>query len=199
MLQSLRIFEAFRPTSLAGLGADPATVAAMAAGITQMEGFIPPNAQYPKGSLAYQNNNPGNLVYAGQPGASPGAGGFAYFNTLAAGQAALNNQIAGQIDKGQSTTQFFNQYAPCNTTNGAGAVQTCAATQNYINTIASQLGVDPNTPLNGASVPTTYDVSSSGVQSTSTFDITDPTTWDTTEFAAIGVLAATVLYLLVSD
>jgi hypothetical protein len=199
MLQSLRTFGAFLPTSLSGLGADPATVAALAAAITKMEGTIPPGPGYPNGSLAWQNNNPGNIrmVVGGYnyPGCTPGAGGFCAYPDQSTGQAALAHQIGVQVDKGQNLTQFFNQYAPASENN----------TANYIATVAAQTGIDPNVPLNGATVATTYDASSSGVQdpsapaSASAFDITDPTTWDTTEFAAVGIFAATVLYLLVSE
>ena len=67
-------------------GMNPLAAAALAAAITTQEGFYP-------GSVSYRNNNPGNLMYAGQPGATQGAGGFAVFDTLADGQAALVNQI----------------------------------------------------------------------------------------------------------
>jgi hypothetical protein len=111
----------------------------MAAAIRQMEGTNPAFAA---------NNNPGNLVYIGQAGAVPGAGGFAKFSTPAAGEAALESQIQYQVNQGQNLTQFFNQYAPGNTKNAAGGVQTPAATQNYIDTVSGQLGIDPSTPLN---------------------------------------------------
>lgn len=132
-----------------GFGAlGDALVDSMAAAIQQMEGYIPPNAQYPKGTVAYQNNNPGNLMYAKQAGASPGgAAGFAKFTSYDAGYAALKQQIQYQINKGQNLVQFFNQYAPGGTSNAAGAVQTQAATNNYVSVVANQIGVDPNVPL----------------------------------------------------
>ena len=133
MIQRMRPFGAF------GLGADSSTVSAMEAAIIKMEGYNPNFAP---------NNNPGNLVYAGQRGAKMGAGGFAAFPTYADGVTALDKQIAGQIDKGQSLTDFFNQYAPGNTKNAAGGIQTPAATQNYINFVSAQLGIDPNVPIN---------------------------------------------------
>src|ERR1700678_3471252 len=48
---------------------------------------------YANGSVSYQDNNPGNLMYAGQSGATPGPGGFAVFPTYDAGLNALYNQI----------------------------------------------------------------------------------------------------------
>lgn len=116
----------------------------MAAAIRQMEGTNPNFAA---------NNNPGNLVYIGpnqngQTGVLPGAGGFAMFPSAASGEAALESQIQSQINSGQNLTQFFNQYAPSGTCNAAGGCQTSAATQNYINFVSGQLGVDPSIPLN---------------------------------------------------
>jgi hypothetical protein len=43
--------------------------------------------------LAQRNNNPGNLKYAGQPGAVPDSRGFAVFATFADGWAALQRQL----------------------------------------------------------------------------------------------------------
>ena len=162
-------------TGLSGWGLGDALVDSMAAAITQMEGVNPHFAP---------NNNPGNLVYVGQPGATLGAGGFAAFPTLAAGQAALDAQIQSQINKGQSITDFFNQYAPGNTTNAAGGVQTPAATQNYINTVSAQLGIDPSTPLN--SVQASY--SGPGSVSSSDSSSTDSSTPDSSGFDLSSLL-----------
>jgi len=146
---------------LSGLGQTSSLVSAMAAAITQMEGVNP---------AFVGNNNPGNLVYVGtnqngQTGVQRGAGGFAAFPTLASGQSALNNQIQAQINSGQDLTDFFNQYAPGGTTNAAGGVQTSAATQNYINFVSGQLGIDPSVSL--ASVQGSYSGPGSAVTSDS--------------------------------
>jgi hypothetical protein len=79
---------ASHPKPFLRLGAvmNPAAVTSIAAAIKNQEGYAP-------GTLAYTNNNPGNLVFAGQAGATPGAGGFAAFATPAAGDQALDNQI----------------------------------------------------------------------------------------------------------
>ena len=53
-------------------------------------------------SLAQKNNNPGNLRFAGQEGASEGAGGFARFETPEAGYKALQRQI--ELDKVRGMT-----------------------------------------------------------------------------------------------
>ena len=116
----------------------------MASAMTTQEGYNPNFAA---------NNNPGNIVYIGptqngQTGVTRGAGGFARFSSPASGQAALYNQIQGQISRGQNLIQFFNQYAPPNTVNAAGGVQTSAATQAYISNVASACGLDTSTPLN---------------------------------------------------
>jgi hypothetical protein len=195
-----------RPMGVRGLGrlgqsAPSPLVSSIASAITQMEGTIAPNAQYPNGSLAYQNNNPGNLIYVGQSGATPGAGGFAKFDTVADGQQALYNQIQTQINSGQNLTQFFNQYAPGGTSNAAGGVQTSAATQNYINTVSQQIGIDPSVPLNSvasssgtAAVSDSSDDSSTDIgtqiaNAVSSIDLSDPTT-----LAVIGIAGALALY-----
>lgn len=116
----------------------PDAVSALAGAITTEEGYYP-------GSVSYQNNNPGNLVYAGQPGASPGVGGFAAFDTLADGQAALNNQITldatrGTDVNGNPTTtvsQLLTSWAPPSEND----------TSSYISSVAAQTGYDPNAPL----------------------------------------------------
>jgi hypothetical protein len=54
---------------LIGLGTTSSPNAAIIANtIQQVEGYYP-------GSLAYTNNNPGNLIFVGQAGATQGAGG----------------------------------------------------------------------------------------------------------------------------
>lgn len=118
-----------------------ALVDSIAAAIQTQEGYIPPNAKYPQGSLAYQNNNPGNIRFLksgyNYPGASQGAGGFARYPDFATGWAALQHQIQVQINAGQNLTQFFNQYAPSFENNTPG----------YIASVAMQTGIDPSIPL----------------------------------------------------
>lgn len=195
---------------LVGLG-QSSLVSQMAAAITKVEGYFPPGTPgYPNGSVAYQNNNPGNLMYAGQAGASPGgAAGFAKFDTLADGQAALNNQIQSQINKGQNLQQFFYQYAPPNTSNAAGAQQTQSATDAYIATVSQQLGIGPSVPLNqvqtgnyspssdssgssdASNGGTFSDLVASAQSSLSNIDLSDPTT-----DAVLGVVGLALIYLV---
>jgi hypothetical protein len=129
----------------------------LAQAIQTQEGYYP-------GSLAYQNNNPGNLVYAGQPGASPGAGGFAAFDTYEDGLQALYNQLNLYANGtcgacgGQPLTiaQMTAIYAPA----GQGSNNPTA----YANNISAAVGADPNTQLsdlfNGtpSSTPASTDV-----------------------------------------
>ncbi len=162
-------------SGLSGWGLGDTTsplVSSLAASIRQVEGYNPNFAP---------NNNPGNLIYVkggyNYPGCVPGAGGFCAYPDTATGEAALEHQISVQIASGQNLTDFFNQYAPGNTKNAAGGVQTPAATQAYINTVSSQLGIDPSIPLNSVqgsySGPGSFDTLPSPPpdSSTSSFDL----------------------------
>ena len=120
-------------------------VNSIAAAIQQQEGYYP-------GSLAYTNNNPGNLVYAGQPGATPGAGGFADFTSYAAGYQALTNQITLDATRGTdingnpitTLSQLINSWAPPS--------QNPTAT--YISNVSAATGFDPNAPLSSLGTAT---------------------------------------------
>jgi hypothetical protein len=145
---------------LIGLGTTSSPNAALIAStIQQVEGYYP-------GSLAYTNNNPGNLIYVGQTGATPGAGGFAAFPSYDAGYQALLNQIQNYANRGLTIDQMMNLYAPA----GQGSNNPTA----YANTIASALGVSTDTTvadaLAGAGMAsgTTADTMNAGVISTDT-------------------------------
>lgn len=125
---------------LGALTIAPAAVTTLANAIQTQEGYYP-------GSLAYQNNNPGNLVYAGQPGASRGAGGFAQFQTYDQGRAALENQITldatrGTDVNGNPTTTVSELLA-----SWAPASDPANNVPAYIASVTSQTGYDPNAPL----------------------------------------------------
>lgn len=87
--------------------------------------------------LAIANNNPGNLRYAGQAGATQGKGGFAKFATPEAGVKALQNQITLDSNRGHTLESFINKYAPPVENN----------TSQYIQQAIKNLGVSASTPL----------------------------------------------------
>lgn len=107
--------------------------------IAQFEGNTP-------GSVAARNNNPGNLKYAGQPGAiGKDAAGFAIFPDPSTGLQALYNQLSKYVSDYPNdtildiTAHYLGQTAP--TVNSQGNAYTYAA---YV---ASALGVDTSTTL----------------------------------------------------
>lgn len=87
--------------------------------------------------LAQLNNNPGNLRFAGQPGATQGEGGFARFPTPQAGVQALQRQIQLDASRGLTLAQFINKYAPP-VENDTGL---------YLQQMAQATGATPNTPV----------------------------------------------------
>ncbi|MGI8470299.1 MAG: hypothetical protein ACR2N3_17810 [Pyrinomonadaceae bacterium] len=104
-----------------------------------------PSISIPSNTLAGRNNNPGNLRYAGQAGASQGAGGFARFDSAESGYQALVNDVTGKMT-GQNShglgpnstlSQLINVYAPSSENN----------TGQYIQQATAALGVSANTPL----------------------------------------------------
>ena len=107
----------------------PPAISTIASTIQSVEGYYP-------GSLAYKNNNPGNLIYVGQAGATPGAGGFAAFPSYDAGYQALVNQIQNYSNQGLTINQMMAKYAPA----GDGSNNPTA----YAQTIANALGVSPD-------------------------------------------------------
>ena len=108
------------------------TVNTIAQTIQTQEGYYP-------GSLAYTNNNPGNLIYAGQSGASQGVRGFAKFPDYSTGYQALLNQIQLYASRGMTIQDMMNVYAPA----GQGSNDPVT----YAATIAAAVGATPNTPL----------------------------------------------------
>lgn len=121
---------------ISGLGAptilDDATVNTIAQAIQQQEGYYP-------GSLAYTNNNPGNLIYVGQTSATQGTGGFAKFPDYSTGYQALLNQIQLYASRGMTIQDMMNVYAPA----GQGSNNPTA----YAATVAAAVGASPDTLL----------------------------------------------------
>ena len=157
----------------------------VASAIQTQEGYYP-------GSIAYTDNNPGNLMYAGQPGATAGPGGFAVFDSYADGQQALYNQLnlyatgACAACNGQPLTisQMTAIYAPA----GSGGNNPSV----YANNIASAAGVTPDTSLSDLFSGTSS--STAGVTATTDsglgIDLSgiDPTTMILYAALAVGVL-----------
>jgi len=117
---------------------------AVANAIQTQEGYYP-------GSLSYNLNNPGNLIYAGQAGATPvtvNGTTWASFATYAAGFQALLNQIALDASRGLTISQFTAKYAPASDGNDPAG---------YATNLASAVGLSPGDLLSSAdsSVPAT--------------------------------------------
>jgi hypothetical protein len=110
----------------------------------QGENYMGPTVANKKGSsVAERHNNPGNLVFAGQRGATVGetvAGHtFAKFKSTEEGIAALYRQLQLYQKRGIDTlTEVMGVYAP------EGANNTGA----YINALSKSTGLDPNQQLN---------------------------------------------------
>lgn len=121
--------------------------------IQEREGFFAPgeNSQYPNGTPAWYNNNPGNIKWAGQNGATRN-GNFAKFKTYQDGYNELKNLLiyafTGQIsfyDPNASILQFFQGlppkyfgYSPDSDGNDSNS---------YANQVAGKLGVPVSTPI----------------------------------------------------
>jgi hypothetical protein len=96
------------------------------------------NIQIPSSSrLAKVNNNPGNLRYVGQKGATKGEGGFAKFSSPEEGVKALENQIRLDSSRGLTLAQFINKYAPPSENN----------TSQYLTQMMKTLNVPANTKI----------------------------------------------------
>jgi hypothetical protein len=123
---------------LAGAALSSSALDSISQAIQQQEGYYP-------GSLAYVNNNPGNLIYAGQPGASPGAGGFASFSDYQAGYTALQNQV--QLDAVRGTDVNGNPISTLSELISSWAPPSQNDTATYIANVSAQTGFDPSAPL----------------------------------------------------
>ena len=109
----------------------------LAQAIFRQEGATDASGNWVTSSLGYRLNNPGNLNYAGQPGATPsgqGNGSEAQFGTLDEGIAATNAQLALDASRGLTLAQRMSTWGTANPSV-------------YVSNVSSWLGVDPNTPL----------------------------------------------------
>ncbi len=94
--------------------------------------------------LSVRNNNPGNLRYVGQEGATPGEGGFARFESREAGMEAMRRQIELDTQKrGMNLNQFINKYAPPSENK----------TQGYVDFVVQKTGLDPTQPVPAEMIP----------------------------------------------
>lgn len=94
------------------------------------------------GSVAQRNRNPGNLRYAGQSGAVGQNQGYAVFDSVEAGWAALERQIALDASRGLTLEEFTYKYAPPSENQ----------TRDYLKFLTSELGVTASTPLNSLGI-----------------------------------------------
>lgn len=120
---------------------------ALAAAIFRQEGNL--NKDYTawnRKAIGFRYNNPGNLVYAGQPGAVPAEAYdpgmkakqvYAKFDSLAMGVAATERQLALDASRGKTLRQRFS---------GPGAWST-AHQKDYVKNLCTWLNVGPDTPL----------------------------------------------------
>jgi len=119
----------------------------VASTIQTIEGWFP-------GSVSQSNNNPGNLKYAGQPGATgASSSGFAIFPSYQAGYQALLNQINLDASRGLTIAQFAAKYAPAQDSNDPAS---------YAAQIAAATGLSVSDPLAAASSGTVASVPTSG-------------------------------------
>ncbi|MDY9596947.1 lytic transglycosylase catalytic [Escherichia coli] len=105
-----------------------------------------------------RNNNPGNLNFAGQAGASlerPG-GRFARFETAFDGLRALARQLMLYVGRGiNSVEKIISTWAPASDNNNTTA---------YIRAVSQRLGVDPRAALNMSDPQTMSALMSSIIQ-----------------------------------
>ena len=101
-------------------------------------------APFKGASLGERNLNPGNIIDGSwarkQPGyAGPGEGGFAKFETMAAGSAAQRRLIAGKMQRGENTVDsLIDSYL------GGDPRNTPESTANYKAYVAKRLGLGLN-------------------------------------------------------
>jgi hypothetical protein len=117
--------------------------------IKKHEGFYPPSPQYPTGSAAYRNNNPGNFrcsgLVMGEFGATKCINNLAVFPTYEKGFAALKQFLIYAVtDKlrayksSMTLLDFYKVYAPSSDNNNP---------LNYATHVAKDLGVTVNTKI----------------------------------------------------
>jgi hypothetical protein len=174
-----------------GLGAISSQYSTVADAVVRQEGY---------NSTLAPLNNPGNLIYAGQTGATPvtvGGTTWASFPTYDAGYQALLNQIALDASRGLTISQFTAKYAPAASGNDPVT---------YAANIAAATGLSPNSLLSaaagGSGGPYNFDTGALdnvaiGDQTGGTFS--SVSLLDNPWALAVGGLAAAVLVLAVLE
>lgn len=105
------------------------------------EQVVKSNVNNPNLTVAQRNNNPGNLIFIGQPGAvkgdqRPDGTYWAKFENPETGRTALENQLRLDTQRrGMNLTDTMNKYAPKADKNN---------TQAYIDYISKATGIKPN-------------------------------------------------------
>lgn len=91
-----------------------------------------------KKSLAFKNNNPGNLMYAGQKNSiKTKSSRFAVFKTPDDGWNALKQQIKLDALRGKTLEQFIYKYAPPTENNSKA----------YVSMVSLMTGINPSNKL----------------------------------------------------
>jgi len=101
--------------------------------------MLSPRSGGGSGTLGARNNNPGNLRFANQTGATQGQGGFAAFGSVTEGLAALENQLTLDGNRGMTLGQMIAKYAPASDGNNVGA---------YIADVSKRTGLGANSRIN---------------------------------------------------
>lgn len=101
----------------------------------------PPVTRGDTRAIGLRNNNPGNVRFAGQAGATLGEGGFAKWPTLAEGIQGANHQLDLYAKRGINTIgAIVSKWAPKSEND----------TEAYIGRLEKQLGINRNTQLTPA-------------------------------------------------
>lgn len=119
--------------------------------IARYEGFYVTAQDAAARGIAYptipqRTNNPGDLMYAGQPGAvaesvvghDKKVREYARFQTVEQGWEALIHQISLDAERGLTLWQFIQKYAPASDANDP---------KSYFAFVAKELDASPKTPL----------------------------------------------------
>jgi hypothetical protein len=166
----------------------PSAVDAISSAIQKQEGYYP-------GSVAYQNNNPGNLIYVGQPGATAGAGGFASFSSYDLGLQAMKNQI--QLDADRGTDAAGNPTTTISQLITSWAPPSQNDTSSYISNVSSWTGFDANAPLSSLGTSSyTFDLGTTSNGDTGGFDLSSITD-STVDLSGLGLSSSVSTPLLV--